>query len=393
MGKKEQGSISLPRGITVRSHKTGSTLVLTFTYKGVLCREPLSRLELNNKNIKYAERLLGEIQNSIEKGVFVYAQYFPNSKKLSLFGNVRKERAVIDYLTEYLKICENRALSPSTLDGYKKCKSALIDLHKIPVATLTPAMLKSWIQKQSTSLKTIRNRLSFLRSAIDEAVTDGLISLNPVSLVTASRYQTERSEHEKEYIVDPLSPAEVEALLAAAGNQQWENLFRFAINTGMRSSELCAIRWSDIDFIGKTAHVTVASVSGVTKGTKTRAGKRKIELNDQAMVALANQKQFTFMKDVGIFEDPKTGDPWSGADAIRKKAWVPTLRKAGIRYRNPYQTRHTFATRHISQGANLFWLAGQMGHKGPEMLFRHYGSYLEAYNGNTGREFNSQTGS
>lgn len=71
MGKKEQGSISLPRGITVRSHKTGSTLVLTFTYKGVLCREPLSRLELNNKNIKYAERLLGEIQNSIEKGVFV----------------------------------------------------------------------------------------------------------------------------------------------------------------------------------------------------------------------------------------------------------------------------------------------------------------------------------
>lgn len=381
MGKKEQGSISLPRGITVRSHKTGSTLVLTFTYKGVLCREPLSRLELNNKNIKYAERLLGEIQNSIEKGVFVYAQYFPNSKKLSLFGNVRKERAVIDYLTEYLKICENRALSPSTLDGYKKCKSALIDLHKIPVATLTPAMLKSWIQKQSTSLKTIRNRLSFLRSAIDEAVTDGLISLNPVSLVTASRYQTERNEHEKEYVVDPLSPAEVEALLVAVGNQQWENLFRFAINTGMRSSELCAIRWSDIDFIGKTAHVTVASVSGVTKGTKTRAGKRKIELNDQAMAALANQKQFTFMKDVEIFEDPKTGEPWSGADAIRKKAWVPTLRKAGIRYRNPYQTRHTFATRHISQGANLFWLAGQMGHKGPEMLFRHYGSYLEAYNG------------
>lgn len=381
MGKKEQGSISLPRGITVRSHKTGSTLVLTFTYKGVLCREPLSRLELNNKNIKYAERLLGEIQNNIEKGVFVYAQYFPNSKKLSLFGNVRKERAVIDYLAEYLKICENRSLSPSTLDGYKKCKSALVDLHKIPVATLTPAMLKSWIQKQSTSLKTIRNRLSFLRSAIDEAVTDGLISLNPVSLVTASRYQTERSEHEKEYIVDPLSPAEVEALLAATGNQQWENLFRFAINTGMRSSELCAIRWSDIDFIGKTAHVTVASVSGVTKGTKTHAGKRKIELNDQAMAALANQKQFTFMKDVEIFEDPKTSEPWSGADAIRKKAWVPTLRKAGIRYRNPYQTRHTFATRHISQGANLFWLAGQMGHKGPEMLFRHYGSYLEAYNG------------
>ncbi|EFA9727300.1 integrase, partial [Escherichia coli] len=106
---------------------------------------------------------------------------------------------------------------------------------------------------------------------------------------------------------------------------------------------------------------------------------RKVELTEEAMLALINQKPFTFMKDATVFEDPKTNKPWASADAIRKKAWVPTLRKAGIRYRNPYQTRHTYATKYISQGANLFWLAGQMGHKGPEMLFRHYGRYLSDY--------------
>ncbi|PHM67961.1 site-specific integrase [Xenorhabdus kozodoii] len=392
MGQKEQNMYSLPRGITIRQHKTGSTLVITFTYRGVLCREPLSRLEVNNKNIKYADRLLGEIQNNIEKGTFAYGKYFPNSNKLSIFGNADKSRIVVDYLDEYLRICSTRNLSPSTIGGYKKCKTALSDLHKIPVVDLSPAILKNWIQKQTTVLKTIRNQLSFLRSAIDEAVTDGLISINPVSLVTASRYQTEQTEENKEYIVDPLSPNEVSALLLAAGNKQWENLFRFAIHTGLRSSELCALCWSDIDFIGKTAHITAASVVGVIKGTKTKAGKRKVELNDQAMLALSNQKTFTFLKDREIFEDPKTGEAWAGADAIRKKAWVPTLKKAGIRYRNPYQTRHTFATKHISQGANLFWLASQMGHKGPEMLFRHYGSYLEAYSGNTERQFSSQNG-
>lgn len=240
-------------------------------------------------------------------------------------------------------------------------------------------------QSRTTTLKTIRNQLSFLRSALDEAVTDGVLQLNPVSLVTASRYQSDKSTADSDYIVDPLSPAEVDALLSSAGNKQWENLFMFAIQTGMRSSELCALRWRDIDFIGKTAHVQNASVVGVIKGTKTKAGTRKVELNDVAMAVLANQKTFTFMKDATIFEDPKTNKPWASADAIRKKAWVPTLRKAGIRYRNPYQTRHTFATRHISQGANLFWLAGQMGHKGPEMLFRHYGSYLKEYDGNTER--------
>lgn len=393
MGSQKQAEFSLPRGVTVRNNKTKQTIVITFTYKGVLCREPLSRLTVDNKNIKYAERLLAEIQNNIERSTFNYAKYFPESKKLPLFGINNKIKTIIDYLDEYLVICETRNLSPSTIGGYKKCKSALSDLHKLQVTSLTPAIVKNWIQKQSTSLKTIRNQLSFLRSAIDEAITDGVISINPVSLVSASRYQSKGGTTESSYIVDPLSPKEVSALLLAAKYEQWKNLFRFAINTGLRSSELCALKWSDIDFIERTAHVQSASVVGVIKETKTKAGTRKVELNDEAMKSLKEQKQFTFMKDGVIFEDPKTNQAWASADAIRKKAWVPTLKKAGIRYRNPYQTRHTFATRNISQGVNLFWLAGQMGHKGPEMLFRHYGSYLKEYDGNTtkqGKTINSK---
>ncbi|WP_325080264.1 Arm DNA-binding domain-containing protein [Klebsiella aerogenes] len=376
-------SPKLPRGVTIRKHSNGETINITFTYKGVKCREPLSNLEVNSKNIKYAERTLGEIHNKIERGTFNYGEHFPRSARLKIFGNASAGKTVKVYLEEYLVICETRKLSPSTIGGYKKCLNALESLHIFPASELTPAALKTWIQSQKTTLKTIRNQLSFLRSALDEAVTDGVLQINPVSLVTASRYQSSKTDEESDYIVDPLSPAEVEALLHAAGNKQWENLFRFAIETGMRSSELCALRWRDIDFIGKTAHVQNASVVGVIKGTKTKAGTRKIELTEEALYALTCQKPFTFMKDAMVFEDPKTESPWAGADAIRKKAWVPTLRKAGIRYRNPYQTRHTFATRHISRGANLFWLASQMGHKGPEMLFRHYGRYLKEYDGNT----------
>lgn len=376
-------SPKLPRGVTIRKHSTGETINITFTYRGVKCREPLSNLEVNSKNIKYAERTLGEIHNKIERGTFNYGEHFPRSARLKIFGNASTGKTVKNYLDEYLVICETRKLSPSTIGGYKKCLTALASLHVFPASELTPAALKTWIQSQKTTLKTIRNQLSFLRSALDEAVTDGVLQMNPVSLVTASRYQSSKTDDESDYIVDPLSPAEVEALLHAAGNKQWENLFRFAIETGMRSSELCALRWRDIDFIGKTAHVQNASVVGVIKGTKTKAGTRKIELTEEALYALACQKPFTFMKDATVFEDPKTENPWAGADAIRKKAWVPTLRKAGIRYRNPYQTRHTFATRHISRGANLFWLASQMGHKGPEMLFRHYGRYLKDYDGNS----------
>ncbi|MDU2939101.1 MAG: DUF3596 domain-containing protein [Enterobacteriaceae bacterium] len=384
MGKKEQGSLSLPRGVTIRQHKTGDTLVITFTYKGVLCREPLSKMETNARGVKYAERLLGEIQNQIVSGTFDYPKYFPNSKKLTLFGVVKKTKNIKSYLDEYLKICENRNLSPSTIGGYKKCLSALSALHKLHVSELTPAVLKNWIASRKTKLKTIRNNLSFLRSAIDEAVTDGLLTINPVTLVSASRYHViDSCPNCDDYEVDPFAPSETSAIYQHCKYQEWENLFRFAFNTGLRSSELCALSWSDIDFIEKTAHVHAASVVGVLKGTKTKAGTRKVELNNDALVALQAQKIFTFMKSEFVFSDPKTGEPWANADAIRKKAWVPTLKKAGVRYRNPYQTRHTFATRHISMGVNLFWLAGQMGHKGPEMLFRHYGSYLAEYDGKT----------
>lgn len=380
MGQTKQ---ILPRGVMIRKHKSGETINISFTFKGVHCREPLSNLEVNPKNIKYAERLLGEIYNKIEKGIFSYVEYFPKSSKLKIFGNKHKGRNINEYLDEYLDICETRGLSPSTIGGYKKCKSALSTLHDLSVVDLTPGILKTWIQKQKTSLKTIRNQLSFLRSALDEAVTDGLITSNPANMVTASRYQSKSSPSDSDYIVDPLTPEEVAAIYSAVRYDQWKNLFQFAINTGLRSSELCALSWGDIDFIGRTAHVQAASVVGIIKGTKTKAGTRIVELNEDAMTALNNQKSFTFLKNETIFEDPKTNKAWAGADAIRKKAWVPTLQKAGVRYRNPYQTRHTFAIKHISNGVNLFWLASQMGHKGPEMLFRHYGAYLKEYDGNT----------
>lgn len=181
-------SPKLPRGVTIRKHSTGETINITFTYKGVKCREPLSNLEVNSKNIKYAERTLGEIHNKIERGTFNYGEHFPRSARLKIFGNASTGKTVKNYLDEYLVICETRKLSPSTIGGYKKCLNALASLHVFPASELTPAALKTWIQSQKTTLKTIRNQLSFLRSALDEAVTDGVLQINPVSLVIPVSY-------------------------------------------------------------------------------------------------------------------------------------------------------------------------------------------------------------
>ena len=376
------GAAKLHRGITIRQHAAGKTINICFYFKGVRCREPLSSLPVTPANIRYAERLRAEIQGKIERGTFNYADHFPRSSKLKIFGNATTSASVLQYLNDYLATCQKRGLSPSTVRGYEKCRNALRTLHDVHVAELTPALVKNWLTRGDTSTKTARNVLSFLRSAIDEAVTDGLLPVNPVTLVSVGRYKgTELASDISAREVDPFTPEEVSAILTASRNAQWENLFRFAFATGMRSSELCALRWRDLDLVHSRVMVSSASVVGVIKGTKTRAGTREIELSAEALAAIASQKRFTLLEGEFVFHDPKTGKAWSGADSIRKKAWLPTLKKAGVRYRHPYQTRHTYATKHISQGCNLFWLAKQMGHKGPEMLFRHYGTYLSEYDG------------
>ncbi len=372
MGEKKQ----MPRGVTIRKHKVKDTINITFTFKGVRCREPLS-LPVTNSNINYASRLLGEILNKIERNTFNYADYFPTSPKLKVFGKIVEGITVKNYLDEYLTSCAERKLSPSTLIGYQKIIQQLHHFHAVAVSELTPAMLKNWVKLQNTTSKTIRNRLSVLRSALDEAITDGVIAVNPVSLITVDRYKSR--EKSTSYEVDPFTPDEIALILSHCQYEQWRNLFQFAFRTGLRSSELCALRWRDIDFDNRITYIQHAKVVGIIKGTKTKSGTREIILDNVAFSALIEQKHFSYDISDFVFIDPKTKTAWAGADAIRKKAWVPTLKAANVRYRNPYQTRHTYATMHISQGANLFWLSKQMGHKGPEMLFRIYGSYLKDF--------------
>ena len=122
-----------------------------------------------------------------------------------------------------------------------------------------------------------------LRSAIDEAVTDGIIQLNPVSQISVDRYKSTTVQQNEEYEVDPFTPQEIALILDHCRFQQWRNLFCFALRTGLRSSELCALRWIDIDFIERTANIQKAKVVGIVKGTKTKSGNRIIELDDIAL--------------------------------------------------------------------------------------------------------------
>ena len=168
----------------------------------------------------------------------------------------------------------------------------------------------------------------------------------------------------------------VNAILDATHHDQIRNLFQFAFFTGLRTSELIALEWEDIDLINGVIHVARAVVKKQIKGTKTSAGVRDVMLLPPAIAALNAQEKYTLSTGGRVFHNPRTAQLWETDHQIRRTAWIHTMKKAGVRYRNPYQTRHTYASMMLSGGENIMWVASQMGHVDTEMVMRTYGKWI-----------------
>ncbi|WP_234287199.1 hypothetical protein [Billgrantia tianxiuensis] len=70
---------------------------------------------------------------------------------------------------------------------------------------------------------------------------------------------------------------------------------------------------------------------GLAETTKIIAGTRTIDLPPRALEALKAQKPISFLHPSGRgFINPRTGEPWTGDQAIRKTMWTYALKRAGV---------------------------------------------------------------
>lgn len=338
--------LEVPRGLQIRQNKENSVIQIFFTYKGVKCREVLKLLP-NKKNIDFAVKKRNSILYEIEMGKFDYAQHFPNSPKIKIFSGDKPPRKLMTKLFEQqlhgLKnMCDNAKISPSTYNGYRK----IIENNLIPyfsgqyVDQLTPSDIKEWILTQSTGLKTLKNKISVLRLMLNDAKNDELIENNPLDKIAISRYLGSIAT-ESDYEVKPFTEEEKDSLLNIAKGQ-FKNLIQFGFWSGLRPSEIISLKWIDIDFKSDTIYVNRAKVHGIEKGTKTKAGTRKILMLRLAKEALENQLQFTSNSEY-VFHNPNTNKPYSSSNLIGN-AWRKLFINSNIEPRNSYQMRHTYAS-------------------------------------------------
>ncbi|WP_341304687.1 DUF3596 domain-containing protein [Pseudomonas sp. TMP25] len=358
---------------------SASSIEISFMLDGAQCRERIP-LVPSPANLRRAEQHKAAIDLAIYNGTFDYAATFPGSKHAAKSGYKTGQIPLADYLLKWLERKEAH-LKASTLDGYRKIISGVLipRLGHHALVLLTRKMVKESMIDLGVTNKRLSNIQSCLRSALGDAVDDDLIESNPLAGWSYSVKEKLKPKDEAlESEVDPFNQQEQAALLDATSGQ-YRNLLQFAFWTGMRTSELVALEWGDIDWLRSEARVS----RGLTKAAKeaelpkTAAGVRDVKLLPMAMAALNAQKPYTYMAGAQIFHDPRYGKPFDGDQAIRKSFWIPATRKAGVRYRRPYQSRHTYASMMLTAGEHPMWVAKQMGHTDWTMIARVYGRWID----------------
>ena len=341
------------------------------------------KLEPTPFNLKRAANHRASILQSIENGSFDPLVTLPKSSLAKRMPRLRSEITVGEYLQGWLDR-ETPHIKASTFQGYLKIlnRHLLSAFGKLPLVELSPKHVREYLQTQSSSAKTQRNIVSTLRIALNQAVEDEILDRNPLLDFRIRARKAPVSANEK---IDPFDHKERELILDAL-NGQAKNLIQFAFWTGMRTSELIALNWWDLDLAKGTIRVNKAltQASNVPEEPKTRAGDREVKLLAGALEAIEAQRQYTLLKGEELFQNPRTLERWTGDAPIRKTLWVPALMRAGVRYRNPYQTRHTFALMSLTAGENVMWVSAQMGHKDWGFTARTYARFIDSDHASAG---------
>jgi len=370
-----------------------SSIEITFTYRGTRCRERI-KLKPTAASLKAAANHRGAILDAIAKGTFDYTVTFPDSPRITTYASTPGQAITIKtYLTKWLAE-QRQKVKSSTFDVYRKdVNNRLIPTFgEMRLSDLKRRHVRDWASQYGATAKRIANIISPLRIALHQAVDDDLIEVNPLH-----GWTYKRNEPPKSTDIDPFTAKEQSAILEKLKEQE-KNLFQFAFWTGLRTSELVALQWADIDWTHMTMVISRAKtqVAKEAETPKTRSGNRKVKLLSPAVEALQAQKAFTFLHSDHVFHNPRTNTPWTGDKSIREAAWKPALKRAGVRYRRPYQTRHTYASMMLSAGENPAWIAGQMGHSDLHMVFRIYGKWIKDADPGAGQKavemFNSNAG-
>lgn len=335
-------------------------------------------------NERAAHRLADAVKRALDSGTFTWDEYFPHSAKCK-----SKIPDTLGYVGQ-LWLQSKGQLTDNTLYQYEQALELWWEIlgKQTFMKDLTYQVLAAKIGAYNwSSPKRQSNAMIPLRGVMDFHYIGPNSAHNPMQYLKNPKITKK--------LPDPLTAEERDKILADIRKNYDERVYAYFLwmfFTGMRPEEAIALKWSDIDENSASCRIQrVRTFKGSEReGTKTHA-ERDVDLVDEAMYALQIMKKYTFMKrtqqgePVDVFENPVTKKPWHDDRSQRDHYFKPALRRAGVRYRRAYVTRHTFATIALMSEIKTAYIAQQLGHS-VRVLLETYARWVPKADGGTEKE-------
>jgi len=162
------------------------------------------------------------------------------------------QQTVKQFLEQWLEEVHKPAIRIGTYKGYRM----YLNNHIIPalgyvqLQKLTPQRVQAFyshMQQEGLSAKSVNNIHGMFHKALDKAVQWGLVPRNVCDAVSLPK----QARHE----IQPLDEEQARRLLISARGHSLEGLITLAVTTGMRSGELLALKWRDINLDNRSLHI------------------------------------------------------------------------------------------------------------------------------------------
>lgn len=341
-------------------------------------------------NIKKANATLKKINAEIDLDTFQYRDYFPESKKVAKFEALQREKHpdrlypfFNDYANEWFDRQKAKWKSSyqsvvrNTLDRYLIPEFGNILVNEIKLANVDYFRESLMVCDTKGARKLSNKRINGILWPFVAILS--LAAEEHDFPYPLRRYKTLKEERANSL---PLIADEVQRFLECTPTQ-WRDYFMVRFWTGMRSCEIHGLRWEDIDFNHRLIRIRHNWVNGELGDVKTPKSRRDLKMcNTLFSLFKRLQKQTT-----SEFVFTHKGKPLN-THFVSTQLWYPTLNKAGLAHRRPYETRHTAAVLHIAAHENPLYISHMLGHSDTRLLFDVYAPYVANASRQDGFAFN-----
>lgn len=236
-------------------------------------------------------------------------------------------------------------------DGYLK-KWIPNSWYKKNLDQITAEDIHEMLEKTSIKLGSVsqRNILKMVRRIFQIAVDEGHLERNPAHSIIVKVPKT---------IQKVLSAKESELLLKIAKETQHRFYFiwAFALLTGMRSGEMHALKWTDIDLEAKNI--------SVNKQWTSKDGVHELKTHDWRVVPIS-QDLTELLQQIRIAANdrehvlPRLQEWNHGEQARILRDFCETIKITSVKF---HDLRATFITNMLAQGVPLVKVMSIVGHK------------------------------